>query len=48
MQMEGVIAGPPNEWAVIPRHFAVGATTIKILAAYTTSIVLGIPSPRCY
>jgi hypothetical protein len=43
--MEGMVAGTPDDRAVVPRELAVRAAAIERHPAYATCLVLCVPCP---
>jgi hypothetical protein len=48
VKMISMVAGTPDEWAIVTRELAVRAATIKCHPAYATRLILRIPRPRRY
>ena len=44
--MEHVLALPPHDRTLVPRHLAVGAAPVKHVAADPTRVVRCVPLPR--
>jgi hypothetical protein len=43
--MEGMVAGAPDDWAVVPGELAVRAAAVERHPAYATRLVLRVPCP---
>lgn len=45
LQVKGMPAHPPHDWAIVTRILSIRRTAIKMITAYTTNIVACIPCP---
>ena len=48
VKMESMVAGTPNDWALITRELTVRAAAVKSHPAYATCLILCVPCPRSH